>query len=51
MYYILGAGQSLGYSLAWPWLANWGLYRSRLGGGPDQEGNIYHWYDESKKKS
>lgn len=51
MYYFMEPGQALGYNIAWPWLQNYGLYRSKSGGSPDQEGNIYYWYDESKKKS
>jgi len=51
MYYFMEPGQALGYNIAWPWLQNYGLYRSKSGGSVDQEGNIYYWYDESKKNS
>ncbi len=48
MYYMMEPGQALGYNIAWPWLQNYGLWRSKSGGSVDQEGNIYYWYDESK---
>jgi len=51
MYYMMEPGQALGFNLAWPWLQNFGLWRSKSGGSVDQEGNIYYWYDESKKKA
>ena len=51
MYYMWAPGQWLGFNLAWPWLQNFGLWRSKSGGSVDQEGNIYYWYDETKKKA
>jgi ABC-type transport system substrate-binding protein len=50
MYLMMEPGQALGFNLAWPWLANFGLYRSKEGGSQDQEGQVYWWYDESKRK-
>jgi ABC-type transport system substrate-binding protein len=51
MYMMMEPGQALGFTLAWPWLANFGLYRSKAGGSQDQEGQIYWWYDAAKKKA
>ncbi|HLF77905.1 MAG TPA: ABC transporter substrate-binding protein [Dehalococcoidia bacterium] len=51
MYYMMEPGQALGFNMAWPWLQNLGLWRSKSGGSPDQENYIYYWYDESKKKA
>jgi peptide/nickel transport system substrate-binding protein len=51
MYYFMEPGQALGFNVAWPWLQSFGLWRSKSGGSVDQEGNIYYWYDESKKKA
>ena len=51
MYYMWAPGQWLGFNLAWPWLQNFGLWRSKSGGSVDQEGNIYYWYDATKKKA
>ena len=51
MYFMMEPGQALGYNIAWPWLQNYGLYRSKSGGSVDQEGNIHYWYDESKKNA
>jgi ABC-type transport system substrate-binding protein len=51
MYFMMEPGQALGFSLTWPWLQNFGLWRSKEGGSADQEGNIYYWYDETKKKA
>jgi peptide/nickel transport system substrate-binding protein len=51
MYYMMEPGEALGFNMAWPWVQNLGLYRSKSGGSPDQENYIYYWYDESKKKS
>lgn len=51
MYYMWEPGQALGFNVAWPWLQNFGLYRSKSGGSPDQENWIYYWYDEAKKKA
>lgn len=48
MYYMMEPGQGLGYNVAWPWLMNYGLWRSKAGGSADQEGNIHYWYDASK---
>jgi peptide/nickel transport system substrate-binding protein len=48
MYYMMEPGQALGYNIAWPWMQNYGLWRSKSGGSVDQEGNIYYWYDASK---
>jgi ABC-type transport system substrate-binding protein len=49
MYYMMEPGQALGYNIAWPWMQSYGLWRSKSGGSVDQEGNIYYWFDESKK--
>jgi ABC-type transport system substrate-binding protein len=51
MYLMMEPGQSLGFNLAWPWLANFGLYRSKAGGSQDQEGQVHWWYDASKRKA
>ena len=50
MYFMQEPGQALGFSIAQPWLQNFGLWRSKEGGSPDQENFIQYWYDESKKK-
>jgi ABC-type transport system substrate-binding protein len=50
MYFMQEPGQALGFNIAQPWLQNFGLWRSKEGGSPDQENFIYYWYDESKKK-
>jgi peptide/nickel transport system substrate-binding protein len=49
MYFFMEPGQALGYNAVWPWLQNYGLWRSKSGGSPDQETYIYHWFDQSKK--
>jgi peptide/nickel transport system substrate-binding protein len=49
MYYLMEPGQALGYNIMQPWLQNYGLWRSKSGGSIDQEGNIYLWYDATKK--
>jgi len=49
MYFLYTPGAALGFDLAWPWLGNWGLYRSRTGGAPVQETLHHMWYDASKK--
>lgn len=51
MYMMMEPGQALGFTLNWPWLANFGLYRSKEGGSQDQEGQVYWWYDASKRKA
>ena len=51
MYYFKEPGQALGYNIMHPWLQNYGLWRSKSGGSQDQETNIYHWYDATKKTS
>ena len=51
MYLMMEPGQALGFNLAWPWLQNFGLYRSKSGGSQDQEGQVYWWYDASKKQA
>ena len=51
MYYLMEPGQALGYNIMHPWLQNYGLWRSKSGGSVDQEGNIYLWYDASKKST
>ena len=51
MYYLMEPGQALGYNIMHPWLQNYGLWRSKSGGSVDQEGNIYLWYDATKKTS
>jgi hypothetical protein len=50
MYMLMEPGQALGFTLNWPWLANFGLYRSKEGGSQDQEGQVAWWYDASKRK-
>ena len=50
MYFMQEPGQALGFNIAQPWLQNFGLWRSKEGGSPDQENFIQYWYDESKKK-
>jgi ABC-type transport system substrate-binding protein len=50
MYFMQEPGQALGFSIAQPWLQNFGLWRSKEGGSQDQENYIHYWYDESKKK-
>lgn len=42
-------GAALGFSLAHPFVGNWGMYRSRAGGSVAQEQIIYNWFDQSKK--
>ncbi len=49
MYLMMDPGQSLGFTLNWPWLANYGVYRTKLGGSVDQEGHAYWWFDQTKK--
>ena len=50
MYWLMDAGEALGFALAWPWLGNWRVYRSWTGGAESVEIEPYYWVDESKKK-
>ena len=49
-YYLMDAGDALGFQLAWPWLGNWGVYRNWTGGVDSTEIYPYLWVDESKRK-
>jgi len=49
MYVIHNPGDAVGFQLAWPWLANWNVYRARTGGAPWQETLYQQWFDASKK--
>jgi len=51
MYLFHSPGDALGYSLAWPWLGNYGVFRSRSGpsGGAISETVPSLWFDQSKK--
>ena len=51
MNFMQEPGQALGFNMAWPWLQNLGVWRSKSGGSPDQETYIYYWNDDTKKKA
>ena len=51
MYYLMEPGEALGFSLAWPWLGNFGVYRSWTGGAASTEVEPYYWIDESKRNA
>jgi ABC-type transport system substrate-binding protein len=49
-YYLLDAGDAIGFSLAWPWLGNWGVYRTWTGGVDATEVYPHLWVDEAARK-
>ena len=49
MYVIHNAGDAVGFDLAWPWLANWNVYRAGTGGAPWQETMYNQWIDATQK--
>jgi ABC-type transport system substrate-binding protein len=49
MYRLLDAGDALTFSLANPWIGNYGVYRAPTGGSEWSESYIYWWIDNSKK--
>ncbi|MPZ49159.1 MAG: hypothetical protein GEU75_07650 [Dehalococcoidia bacterium] len=51
MYYLMEAGESLGFSLAWPWLGNFRVYRAGTGGAASTEIEPFYWIDESERKA
>jgi ABC-type transport system substrate-binding protein len=49
VYLLHEPGSSIGFSLAWNWLGNWGVYRSKAGSQLSEETLPYLWYDSAKK--
>jgi ABC-type transport system substrate-binding protein len=49
MYIFIEAGSSQSFSLAWPWVGNWGLNQTFEGGVPAVETIPHLWLDNSKK--
>jgi ABC-type transport system substrate-binding protein len=49
MYVLHEPGSSIGFSLAWNWVGNWGAYRSKAGSQLSEEVLPNLWYDQTKK--
>ncbi|MPZ48106.1 MAG: hypothetical protein GEU75_02135 [Dehalococcoidia bacterium] len=49
MYRMLDAGDALTFTLANPWIGNYGVYRAPSGGSEWTESYIHWWIDNSKK--
>ena len=49
MHSIISPGEALSFTLAWPWLANRGVYSVSEANSAHQESTIYLWYDAGKK--
>jgi peptide/nickel transport system substrate-binding protein len=45
---LLFAGATPGLSMSWPWVGNYGVYRSYAGIGAGTESLVHYWYDESR---
>jgi peptide/nickel transport system substrate-binding protein len=51
MYMLNEPGRATGYLLAWPWLGNFGVFRSRTESLPAVEGWTHYWIDPKLKTS
>ncbi len=49
MYMLNDPGAAAGFLLSWPWLGNFGTFRSKSGSLPAAEGWTYYWMDSSRK--
>jgi ABC-type transport system substrate-binding protein len=47
--FLQDAGEALGYTLAWPWLGNFRVFRTWTGGAESTEVDPHLWVDESKR--
>ena len=50
MYWLMDAGEALGYRLSWGWLGNYGVYRGWTGGAESTEVQPYYWINEAERK-
>ena len=51
VYMLNTPGAATEFKLAWPWLGNFGMFRSNQESWPASEGYTHYWIDESKKKA